>query len=169
MRAALHAGMLVAAMLALSPAAHGFCIYNDAVDADVTAALVPVQAGYTGKIYREKVDPGKESCCNPKNAECNPDRVADTASVTFEAKIVPRSAGAAKPVDLGCGRPTANPRIRSRVEVPSPLRGNLRFAPNPRFDRTRAESAANPRYMLRILSPENTQLAVFACFPGAPA
>ena len=166
MRAALHAGFLGFALFALAPAAHGFCIYNDSTDADVHAALVPVQPS-TGKVYREKVEPGKESCCNPKNAECNPDRVADAASITFEAKVVPRAKGP-RPVDLGCGKPTKNPRIPSRVETSAPLRGNLRFGANPRFDRTRTEGTANPRYVLRILSPQNAQLASFVCVPTAP-
>lgn len=168
MRAALHALLVFIAALALARDAQAFCIYNDSADADVFAALVPAYPGHTGKVYREKVEPGKESCCNPKNAECNPDRVPDTATVTFEAKVVPRAAGA-KPVDLGCGKPTTNPRFRSRVQATAPVRGNLRFAPNPRFDRMRPEGAANPRYMFRILSPENTHLATIACFPGAPA
>jgi hypothetical protein len=168
MRAALNAGILVAAVLALTPAAHGFCIYNDSNDADIHAVLVPTPAAGGGKVYQHKVEPGKESCCNPKNAECNPDRVADNASVTFEAKVVPRIAGA-KPVDLGCGKPTANPRFRSRAEVPAPVRGTLRFAPNPRFNRGQPEGGANPRYTVRILSPENVQIAIYACFPGAPA
>lgn len=168
MRAALHAGFLGFALFALAPAAHGFCLYNDSTDADVHAALVPVQPGYGGKVYREKVEPGKESCCNPKNAECNPDKVADTGSVTFEARVVPRAAGP-KPVNLGCGKPSTNPRIASRIETSAPVRGNLRFEPNPRFNRAVPEGAANPRYVLRILSPQNTQLASFACIPAAPA
>src|SRR5689334_16677100 len=116
----LFARLLAAALLAIAPAAHGFCIYNDMADADVQAVLMPAQPSFTGKVYREKVEPGKESCCNPKNTECNPDRVPDTGSVTFEAKVVPRARGP-KPVDVRCGKPTANPRFASRFEVPSPL------------------------------------------------
>lgn len=168
MRTTFHVPLLAAALLALAPAAHGFCIYNEMVDADVHAALMPVQAGYTGKVYREKVEPGKESCCNPKNAECNPDRVAETAGITFEAKVVPRNRGP-KPVDVRCGKPTANPRFLSKLEVPSPLRGNLRFQANPRFDRARPENGANPRYILRVLTAQNAQPVLYACIPGGPA
>jgi hypothetical protein len=168
MRNTFLAPLLAAALIALAPAAHGFCIYNDLVDADVHATLMPTQAGYTGKVYREKVEPGKESCCNPKNAECNPDRVADTASIMFEAKVVPRTKGP-KPADVRCGRPTANPRFVSKVEVPSQLRGNLRFEPNQRFNRAQPESGTNPRYILRVLTAQNAQPVFYACIPGAPA
>ena len=169
MRAALHAGLLVAALLALTPAAHGFCIYNDTVDADVHATLLPSKPGFTGKVYREKVEPMNESCCNPNNAECNPDHVADAASITFDAKVTRRARGT-EPVDLACGKSAVSSRNPSpRVEATTPLRGSLRFQANPRFNRARPENAANSRYVMRSVSPQNTALGTHACFLRAPA
>jgi hypothetical protein len=160
---AFHAGLIAVAILAQIPESRAFCLYNLTPDADVHASLVPSQPGYAGKLYRDKVEPGKESCCNPKNTDCNPDRLPDAGLVAFEAKVVPRPP--ARPADLGCGAATRDPRNRARY-AQAPLRGSLRFEPNPAFDRTRAEGPANPRYVLRILSAENAQVASYACVPG---
>ena len=166
MRATLHGVLLAACLLAATSETRAYCLYNLMPDADVEAMLIAPGVPPTTRVYRERIPPGRESCCNPKNAECNPLRKGDAEIVSFEAKIA--RGPAPRPAELGCGIPITDPKMAPRLEARAPVRGGLRFEVNPGFDRARQAGPDNPPYVARSLSPENTILAVYACYPLVP-
>lgn len=144
-----------AALLLVAGAAHGFCVENAVPDRAAQSALALPRPQPPQKLYEDTVAPGKQSCCNPRNFECNPTRVGDADLLPFEARI-----DASPP--LACGSPPgpARPRV---VEVPA--RGLLRFEPNAQFDPGRPADAANPPYLLRSLGAQRDLLRTYPCAP----
>jgi hypothetical protein len=166
MRACLSA-VLAFGLLLHATGAFAFCVYNGLRDREVQAALVPAGTQRPAKIYGDRVGPGKESCCNPKNAECNPDRVLETSMISFEGRVealvLP---GAAGQPQAQCGRATTERRFLSGAELPVPLRGSLLFEVNPGFDRSRPATAANPQFVAKALAPDKSLVATYPCAPA---
>ena len=147
-----------------------YCVRNALTDRAVHAAVVPSRvARAPAKIFSESVAAGKEFCCNPKNADCNPDRAGDEGSVWFDAQVEPAPpaptapAPPAPPPPLKCGMP--DPRAMGRVLVTAPVRGFLRFEQNTRFDPRKRAGADNPPYLLKALTADNRVVATYACAP----
>ena len=163
MHACLPAAFALGLLLA-APEAFGFCIYNLVKDSNVHVALVAAGAQRPAKMHGGSVAPGKESCCNPKNAECNPDRLpelSDTATVSFEARIQ-ASPGGRPP--MSCGRRSADRRrFPSGFEVIAPLRGSLQFEANPRFNQGSPAGASNPQFVVKALTPQKNLYTVYYC------
>src|SRR5262249_40764450 len=139
MRKALHILFALGAALAAADA-HAYCVRNalsERVHASVVASRVPVPL--PAKTFSETVAAGKEFCCNPKNAECNPDRASDDATLVFEARVE------AVPAPLRCGVP--DPKAQGRVVAVAPVRGFLRFEANAGFDKTKPPAPNNPPFL----------------------
>lgn len=152
-------------LLLAAPEIFAFCVYNQLKDGNVYATLAAAGAQRPPKIHAGSVAPGKESCCNPRTAECNPDRVpeTDTATVSFEARI---EAGPGGRPQMSCGKPTADRRrFPSGFEVSAPLRGSLLFEANPRFDTRSPAGASNPQFVLKALSPQKSLVTLYYCPP----
>ena len=160
MRACLSAVLALGLLLSMSEA-RAFCVYNYVPGGNVHAALV-VMGAQGSKIYAESVAPGKESCCNPKNFQCNPFGLPETASIAFAARI---EALAGRP-QMPCGKLTADRQgFPSGLEVFVPLRGSLQFEVNPLFVSGRAAGMENPPFVAKALSPEKLQVAMYPCAP----
>jgi hypothetical protein len=164
MRAALHAVLFLGALLA-SRDGMAYCVRNALPDASVHAAVIALKAVALPKLFSETVAPGREFCCNPKNADCNPDRIGDEGFALFEAEVQPRGPrGAAAPPGIKCGVvSSADPRKPPLAHVTIPMRGFLRFDRNPRFDARRPPAADNPLYLLQALTADNRLSAVYPC------
>ena len=136
-------------------AAHGFCVENAVPDRGVHSALALPRPQPPQRLFEDALAPGRESCCNPRNFECNPTRVPDAAPLPFEARV-----DAVPPLACGVPSEAGRPRI---VEVPA--RGFLRFEPNPQFDPRRAADPANPPYLARALGADRGLLRAYPCSP----
>ena len=163
MRAALHAVLFLGALLA-SRDGFAYCVRNALPDAPVRAAVIALKGVSVPKLFAETVGPGREFCCNPKNADCNPDRIGDEGFALFEAEVLPRGLqGAAGPA-IKCGVvSSADPRKPPLAHVAIPMRGFLRFDRNPRFDARRRPAFDNPPYLLQALTADNRISAVYPC------
>jgi hypothetical protein len=120
------------------------------------------------KTFSETVAGGKEFCCNPKNADCNPDRARDDGTLAFDARIEPPpppDPAKPPPPPIPCG--IADPKAQGRVMAVAPVRGFLRFEMNARFDARRNPTADNPPYLLRALTADNKLVATYTCPPRA--
>jgi hypothetical protein len=160
--------LLAAFALCASAEASAFCVYNTLTDRQVRANVVgPAKPLPVPKIYAETVAPGKESCCNPKNAECNPERVPDSAFVAVEARIMPDAAAKGVPAAAAvpCGKPTTDARFPSGAESALPIRGSLRFERNPQFDARRPPGKGNAQYVLKSFAADNRLVATYFCPP----
>jgi hypothetical protein len=162
--------MTVAATLLLGAgASHGFCVENGLPDRTTQAALALPKPQPPARIYDDTVAPGKESCCNPRNFECNPTRVPDAATLPFEARVDPPPGAPQQVKGLACG-PALDPRAprdprdpRARRTIDLTARGVLRFEFNPQFDPSRLPDAANPPYLARVLTPERVLATTYPC------
>jgi hypothetical protein len=163
MRAALHAVLLVGALLA-SREAMAYCVRNALPDASVRATVIALKGLAVPKLFAETVGPGREFCCNPKNADCNPDRIGDEGFALFEAEVRPPGAQGAAVLGIKCGVvSSADPRKPPLAHVAIPVRGFLRFDRNPRFDVRRRPASDNPPYLLQALTADNRISAVYPC------
>jgi hypothetical protein len=158
MRPALHIVVALVAALA-APDCLAYCVRNALADRAVHAAVVASRTPVPPKMFSESVAAGKEFCCNPKNADCNPDRLGDEASLVFDAHVE------VAPAPLKCGVP--DPKANGRVLITAPVRGFLRFEANPRFDPRKHPAADNPQYLLKALTADNKVVATYACAPRA--
>jgi hypothetical protein len=156
MRSALHIVFALGAALA-APDSLAYCVRNALADRPVHAAIVPTRTPPPPKLFSESVAAGKEFCCNPKNADCNPDRVGDEAWVAFEARVETATA------PIPCGLP--DPKVPQRVGALAPVRGFLRFEVNARFDARRRPAADNPPFLLKALTSDNKVVATYSCPP----
>jgi hypothetical protein len=167
MRATLSAVLLAFGLLLHATGAFAFCVYNGLRDRDVQAALIPMGTQRPAKIYGESVAPGKESCCNPRSAECNPDRLQETETtmISFEARVLASQGAAAMP-QANCGLATSELRFPSRAWLQVPLRGSLLFEANPKFDARLPAAATNPQFVAKALAPNKSLVAMYPCAPG---
>ncbi|QJR16574.1 hypothetical protein [Usitatibacter palustris] len=166
------ASLALLAVSAFAGDAHAFCVYNGLKDRAVFATVVaPTNVPKPAKLYGETVAPGKESCCNPKNTECNPGRVGDQALIAFEARVEAKAPvpPGVPPQVVACGRPVTDKndkRFPSGVETPIPARSYLRFEHNPAFIPQQKYGWENPPYVLKVLvGPENRLVQTFPCPP----
>ena len=163
MRAALHAVLLAGALLA-SRDGFAYCVRNALPDASVRAAVIALKGLAVPKRFAETVGPGREFCCNPKNADCNPDRIGDEGFALFEAEVQPRGAQGAPVPGIKCGVVSAaDPRKPPLAHVAIPVRGFLRVERNARFDPGRRAAADNPPYLLQALTADSRVSAVYPC------
>jgi len=168
MRPALHIVFALGAALA-AVRADAYCVRNAITDRAVHAAVVPSKMPTAVRTFSETVAGGKEFCCNPKNADCNPDRAGDEATLTFEVNVeaappaqtpqAPLKDPAAAP--LKCG--VADARAQGRVMAIAPVRGFLRFEPNARYDPRRKVGGDNPPYLLKALTADNKLVVTYPC------
>jgi hypothetical protein len=136
-----------------SPDAGAFCVENAIAGRMAHASVVALQQR-PARAYDAAVEFDRQSCCNPRNAECNPDGTGDDGVVFFRARVDP--AGRA----LACGAPA---NAREPPLLYAPARGFLRFEPNPLFSAGRAPSLVNPPAVVRILDSERRLLTTFPC------
>jgi len=163
MRPALHAVLLSGALLA-SGDALAYCVRNALPDAAVRATVIALKGLAVPKVFAETVGPGREFCCNPKNADCNPDRIGDEGFALFQAEVQPRGAPGAPVLAIKCGVVSAaDPRKPPLAHVAIPVRGFLRVERNARFDARRRPAADNPPYLLQALTADNRVSAVYPC------
>jgi hypothetical protein len=163
MRAALHAVLFLGALLA-SGDGLAYCVRNALPDASVRATVIALKGLAVPKLFAETVGPGREFCCNPKNADCNPDRIGDEGFALFEAEVQPRGAQGAPVLGIKCGVVSAaDPRKPPLAHVAVPVRGFLRVDRNPRFDVRRRPASDNPLYLLQALTADNRVSAVYPC------
>jgi hypothetical protein len=142
---------------------HAFCVYNGLKDHSVFATVLTSKTPKPARLFGERVAPGKEACCNPRNGECNPDTVVDTANIAFEVRVEGTP-------PTPCGAFAMPRRTASGVEAVAPARGSLRFEANPAFVATRPASPENPPYLIKVsATPEPDKVAwVYPC-PPRPA
>ncbi len=156
MRSALHIVFVLGTALAASDS-FAYCVRNTLADRPVHAAVIPTKTPPPPKLFSERVAAGKEFCCNPKNADCNPDRVGDEATVAFEAWVETAT------TPIPCGQP--DPKTPNRVRATAPVRGFLRFELNTRFDARKHPAADNPPFFLKALTADNKVVATYTCPP----
>jgi len=160
MRRAVHIVFALGAALAASDS-FAYCVRNALTDRPVHAAVVPNRTPPPPKLFSESVAAGKEFCCNPKNADCNPDRVADEAWVAFEARVETSTQ------PILCGQP--DPKAPQNARATAPVRGFLRFELNPRFDARRPPAPDNPPFLVKALTADNKVVAAYTCPPRQSA
>ena len=136
-----------------SPDAHAFCVENAVAGRLGQASVVALQQR-PARTYDAAVEFDRQSCCNPRNAECNPDGTGDDGVVFFRARVDP----AGRP--LVCGAPA---NAREPPLLYAPARGFLRFEPNPLYSAGRAPSLVNSPVVVRILDSERRLLTTFPC------
>ena len=61
------------------PDAYAYCVRN-ALSLAVHAEVVALAGARPPKVFSESVAAGREFCCNPKNLDCNPDRIPDAGN-----------------------------------------------------------------------------------------
>ena len=157
MRKALHIVFALGAALAAADV-HAYCVRNaltERVHASVVASRMPVPL--PAKMFSETVAAGKEFCCNPKNAECNPDRANDQSTLMFEARVE------VAPTPVKCGAP--DPKAQGRVVAVAPVRGFLRFEANAGFDKSKPPAGNNPPFLLKALTADNKVVTTYTCPP----
>lgn len=147
---------LAVAMAAAAPPAGAFCVENAVAGYIARASLVPLQRK-PPRVYAAAVEHERQSCCNPRNGECNPDGMADDGVVFFRARLEAARAGARPAV---CG---ATPDPRESPHVYAPVRGFVRFEANPLFNPARATTLVNPPMVARVLDDERRLLTTFPC------
>jgi hypothetical protein len=152
-RQLLSLGALLAVLLA-GPA-HAFCVENALAAGNVAQAILTPLRERPPRVYDDAVEAGKQSCCNPRNAECNPDRVPDAGVLFFRAHSA--RAGTRR---LVCGA-TSDPRVAAAVYAP--VRGFLRFEANPQFNAGRSLTLVNPPLLLRVLDADRRLVTTFPC------
>ncbi len=159
MRPALHIVFALGAALAATDGC-AYCVRNAITDRPVAvhAAVVATRTPIPPKTFSETVASGTEFCCNPKNADCNPDRAGDEGTLAFDARVETPVA----PLRCGLLPDARNP---GRVLVMAPVRGFLRFEANPRFDVRKRPAADNPPYLLKALTADNRVVATYSCPP----
>jgi hypothetical protein len=157
MRPALHIVFTLGAALAVADA-HAYCVRNALADRAVHAAVVGSRTPGPVKTFSETVAAGKEFCCNPKNADCNPDRASDEAAIAFDAQVE------MAPAPIKCGA-LPDAKAPGRVVAMAPVRGFLRFEPNARFDAHKRPGGDNPPYLLKALTADNKVVATYSCPP----
>lgn len=164
MRPALHIVFALGAALAAA-GADAYCVRNAIGDRAVHVAVLGSRLPAPVKTFNETVAAGKEFCCNPKNADCNPDRARDDGSLPFDARIElpPPKPTEPPPPPIPCG--IMDPRALGRVTAVAPVRGFLRFEANARFDARRNPAADNPPYLVRALTADNKVVATYTCPP----
>lgn len=157
---------VVVALLPLGPgAAHAFCVSNALPDRTATASLALPRPQAPARLFEETVAPGREACCNPRNFECNPTRVPETASLPFAARVDPPEGAPREIVALSCGPPTdARDPGHPRRVVNVPARGFLRIERNPQFDPRHVPDVGNPPFIAKVLASGNGPvLAIYPC------
>jgi hypothetical protein len=159
MRALLHI-LLALGTVAAAPDCLAYCVRNALKDRPVHASILGSRAPPPAKLFSESVEAGKEFCCNPKNADCNPDRVGDQGSVAFDAKVETSTT----PID--CGVLSADPHAPRPVEVKAPVRGFLRFELNTTFDARKPPAPGNAPFLLKALTADNRLVATYTCPPS---
>ena len=156
MRPALHILFALGAALA-AMGSHAYCVRNALADRAVHASVTASHTPAPVKTFSETVAAGKEFCCNPKNADCNPDRASDAATIAFDAQVETATA------PIKCGVPDA--KAQGRIVATAPVRGFLRFEANARFDAARRPAGDNPPYLLKALTADNKVVATYQCPP----
>ena len=163
-RRAICAFLLFALLACAAGGAQAYCLRNSTPSATVHAEVVPTQARHPPKLFIQSVGPGKEYCCNPKNADCNPDGSDDQGRASFEARV---EAGPGVPVAIACGEPTPDAGFASHARLAAPVRGALRATANPRYDARRPASADNPPFLVEAVTADNRVVATYSCPPRA--
>ena len=147
---------LASALVLGSPPVAAFCVENAVAGRVAQATLVPLQRK-PPRIYDATVEYERQSCCNPRNADCNPDGLADDGVLFFRARLEPARPGARPAL---CG---ASPDPREALAVYAPVRGFLRFEANPLFNPARTPTLVNAPLVARALDSERRLLTTFPC------
>ena len=147
--------LLAAAPLLAAGEAGAFCIENAIQGRVVQAMLAPPGPPRAARLFSAPVEFGKQSCCNPRNAECNPDNVPDDGALHFRARI--EAAGPARAVTCGAWSDPQQPVLYA------PARGYLRFEVNAAFKAQRPPSLVNPSFVVRVLDIDRRPIVELPC------
>jgi hypothetical protein len=156
--------VLLALLACAAAGAQAYCLRNSTPSATVHAEVVPTQARRPPKLFSESVGPGREFCCNPKNADCNPDGSDDQGRAAFQARV---EAGPGVAAAIACGEPTTDTRFPSHARIAAPVRGALRAVANPRYDAHRPANPDNPSFFVEAVTADNRVVATYSCPPRA--
>lgn len=151
--------MAAVALLFASGEAAAFCVENGIPGRIGQASVVAFGPQRPVRLWASPpLATNGQSCCNPRNLECNPNMAAggDDAVVYFAARI---DALANLPAAT-CGVYTdeRQPRI-----VYAPARGYLRFEQNRAFNPQRRANMVNAPFVARVLDADRKPVTDLPC------
>lgn len=146
--------LLFAAALIACGEARAFCVESAVAGRAVKASVVPVRP-QPARLFESSVAPSGQSCCNPRNLECNPDGAPEDGVVHFRATVD----GGGRV--MACGAPGPDPR--QPPVLYAPLRGYLRFEANATFNPQRSTNVVNSPVVVRVLDADRRLVTSFPC------
>lgn len=144
---------LLAAFLTASAGAHAFCVYNKS-DKDIEFQQQGHIKGMTARIA-----PGKDSCCNWKNKDCNKSK---KQTATLSATLIARYSTSFSRYDGDwCGIFVQGEGASLEHQA-----GGYLVVQNGRHNKSKPASTDNPTYIVTSYSHDHKLLDSYTCPPS---